>query len=167
MTDTMTESRKEARKYAWDWFIYHAKQRLDAFRFFLIITALLFTGYVKLYLEGHDYMAVLVCMIIMVTSILFYRLDVRNKQLIQVALAYIRDEDIFLSNELKNEKIMIATVSERDRRFIASFTSIFRLFFILIFFLGFMGLVVSSMRINGADPEGQSEIGAVTGIIGS
>src|SRR5260370_20943401 len=32
-------------KYAWNWFAYHANQRLQAFNFFLLILAALATGY--------------------------------------------------------------------------------------------------------------------------
>lgn len=34
-----------AYKYAWDWFSYHAAQRLTTFRFFLIIIGVVVVGY--------------------------------------------------------------------------------------------------------------------------
>jgi len=35
-----------ALKYAWDWFNYHATQRLTAFRFFLIMLTAITGGYI-------------------------------------------------------------------------------------------------------------------------
>lgn len=69
-------------KYAWDWFNYHASQRLTAFRFFLVILAAISAGYATALEKELYFMAGVVGLVGVFISFAFYRLDKRNEELV-------------------------------------------------------------------------------------
>lgn len=70
-------------KYAWDWFQYHAQQRLVAFRYFLIIVGALFVGYQKCLEEnGQPKLKLFICLFGFLFSFAFYFLEIRNEELV-------------------------------------------------------------------------------------
>jgi hypothetical protein len=68
--------------YAWNWFNYHANQRLTAFNYFLIITALLANGYITCTEKGLYLIQALVGVAGIIISMAFFLLDIRNEQLV-------------------------------------------------------------------------------------
>ena len=71
-----------ALKYAWDWFHYHASQRLTAFRFYLIIVAAILAGYINSFdNELYPFSSVL-ALIGAIVSFVFLQLDRRNEELV-------------------------------------------------------------------------------------
>lgn len=104
-------------KYAWDWFNYHAGQRLTAFHFFLIIISLVGVGYFKSVELGQEgkFFGFLTGLFGALASIAFWLLDIRNEELVncgrnaldnleeQVGLTTIRKDDkerVYLNNSL-------------------------------------------------------------------
>ena len=77
----MSES-EERYRYAWDWFEYHAKQRLTTFNFFLIVLGAI--GYV--YIFGNQCiikdLVVWLALLGAILSFLFLLLEVRNTILV-------------------------------------------------------------------------------------
>jgi deoxyribose-phosphate aldolase len=69
-------------KYAWDWFSYHANQRLNAFHFFLIIIGFVVVGYFKSMELEQVYFSFLICLFGALASIAFWFLDIRNEELV-------------------------------------------------------------------------------------
>jgi hypothetical protein len=72
-------------KYAWDWFSYHAAQRLNAFHFFLIITGFVVLGYstsMELGQKGQ-LLGFFLGLFGALTSIAFMTLDLRNTELVK------------------------------------------------------------------------------------
>jgi protein-S-isoprenylcysteine O-methyltransferase Ste14 len=68
--------------YAWGWFEYHAKQRLTAFHFFLILVGVLSVAFSRA-VDGHWVpIAVALGGFGMLVSIAFFALDIRNEQLV-------------------------------------------------------------------------------------
>lgn len=68
--------------YAWNWFSYHAQQRLTAFHYFLIIVGFLIAGYITS-LENDLYVVQAILGLVgVLISIAFLALDVRNTQLV-------------------------------------------------------------------------------------
>jgi len=65
--------------YAWDWFSYHASQRMIAFNFFLIIVGALGYGYLSC---GDNSVKILICYAGIVISLAFLLLDFRNAELV-------------------------------------------------------------------------------------
>lgn len=90
------EIKSAAFGYAWDWFEFHAKQRQQSFRFYLIfVGALLAAYYVStrfgLILQRNvssptfDACPFLLSVLGIVVSFLFYRLERRNRALVRYA----------------------------------------------------------------------------------
>ena len=72
--------------YSWNWFKYHAQQRLIAFHYFLIIVGIIGVGYIQ---SGRDiFLKSLLCFLGMVISFAFFKLEIRNEGLVNFA----RDE---------------------------------------------------------------------------
>jgi hypothetical protein len=72
--------------YAWEWFKYHASQRISMFNYFLIITGILANAYVALFKDGSQALITrggwVLGAIGALTAIGFVMLDVRNKALV-------------------------------------------------------------------------------------
>jgi hypothetical protein len=68
--------------YAWKWFSFHALQRTTMLNFFLIATGVVANAYVTALGAGMYLVAVGICVVGFVISFSFWRLDLRNKQLV-------------------------------------------------------------------------------------
>lgn len=85
---------EQALKYAWDWFEYHARQRMTAFNFFLILIGLVVAGYLKCVelAEGGEaqsiaggtwwFFASAIGFFGALISVAFWFLDIRNAELV-------------------------------------------------------------------------------------
>lgn len=69
-------------KYAWDWFSYHAAQRLIAFRFFLIIIGAVSVGYSTCLANKFFWPSVIISSFGVFISVAFYFLEIRNEELV-------------------------------------------------------------------------------------
>ena len=134
MSDHKDENRArdEARKYAWDWFAYHAKQRLDVFRFYLIVVALIFAGALRLLETGLYFLSITLSMFLIFCTFLFYRLDRRNSTLVKLGEKYLKEEEKLLSEEINSKHIMILKQAENKKGCFSSFSQIFRYMFIAV-----------------------------------
>lgn len=76
----------DVRQYVWDYFQLHATQRLKTFEFYIVIATVLLSGYV-VSLKEDNLMPIGIALGILLTilSFVFWKLDVRNKQLIKNA----------------------------------------------------------------------------------
>jgi len=96
---------KDQFDYAWNWFEYHAKQRISMFNFFLITNGFVLSALAGLYKEDKPkYSLTLVVSILgILLSICFFLLDLRNKCLVNFG------EDILLhieKGEMFNKAVM-------------------------------------------------------------
>jgi hypothetical protein len=71
-------------QYGFKWFTYHARQRLATFKFYLVIYSGLAAAVPFLLKERIHVGSLLLSFIMVLISILFWQLDVRNRQLIQI-----------------------------------------------------------------------------------
>lgn len=90
------KARSELRTYAWNYFSLHATQRLTTFNFYLIISTLLLAGLAAAYKQEYGSRAItmVVGLLIAIVSVVFYKLDIRNRMLIsnaERALRYLDD----------------------------------------------------------------------------
>lgn len=73
-------------QYAWNWFSYHASQRISAFNFFLIISGATVAGYFRCVEHLDDprwhWFGVFVGLFGVLVSVAFVLLDVRNEELV-------------------------------------------------------------------------------------
>ncbi len=82
--------------YAWNWFEYHAGQRISGFRFFLIFLCVLGVGFYVGVKDGYVVFAQVVAGFGAFMSLLFLLLEIRNEQLVNVgrnALLYIENNE--------------------------------------------------------------------------
>lgn len=69
-------------RYAWDWFSYHAGQRLMGFRFFLIIIGAVSIGYSQFLAEKDFIIRMIICLFGAFISLAFFFLEIRNEELV-------------------------------------------------------------------------------------
>lgn len=77
-------------EYAWKWFSYHAQQRLTAFHYFLIVVALLTTGYITAVDKQLESIQIVICILGVLISVAFLALDIRNEELVNDGRAALR-----------------------------------------------------------------------------
>jgi hypothetical protein len=76
--------------HAWNWFKYHAEQRMIIVRFYLIVIGALGAGYITVLNQKENFLAAVVALFGCVVSILFAILDRRTWQLIEASKAAYR-----------------------------------------------------------------------------
>lgn len=85
--------------YAWNWFSYHANQRLTAFNYFLIIVGFLATGYITSLEKGLNIVQIAIGFFGILISIAFLVLDIRNEQLVNDGRDALRKLEVALGME--------------------------------------------------------------------
>jgi hypothetical protein len=80
----------DAQTYAWGWFALHAGQRLQLVNFWLVSVAFLVSAFVQASSNHMVAVAVGVSVTGVVSSLAFLKLDVRTRQLVQVAESALR-----------------------------------------------------------------------------
>jgi hypothetical protein len=152
-------SEESLRKQAWDYFQMHAGQRLSTFNFYIVISSVLstalFTSFQKDYrIPG---VSVILGFLLAFFSFIFWKLDVRNKELIKNAEAALKffestrgpaDSDegvhvtkLFLHEEYHTDKKRSARYFFLWRRY-WSYSDCFNLVFLAFECVGLSGIVV-------------------------
>jgi len=93
-------------KYAWDWFSYHARQRLMAFNFFLVLIGAVVVGYTQAVNEHIRALGVGLGFLGAFVSVGFWVMDVRNEELVNCGRAALD----------KMEKQLRLTIREDDHK---------------------------------------------------
>lgn len=76
----------EMREYAWQYFSLHSDQRLKTFNFYVILSTVIAGGMLTILKDsGNQLLASPLAFTIAFTSFIFWKLDIRNKQLIKHA----------------------------------------------------------------------------------
>ena len=94
---TADELIKLRQAYAWEWFKYHAGQRISMFNYFLVAVGILASAFMASW-KLEPWMAQGIGILGMVWSIAFLLLDVRNRQLVHMGedvLEHLERHDIF------------------------------------------------------------------------
>lgn len=107
---------KDVHDYAWNWFEYHAGQRLTAFRFFLVFLGGLVVGFGAGLRDGNLVFARVVGWFGAFISLAFLVLEVRNDQLVNVgreALDHLEKSDDSL--KLQPKLHLVGIDRERSR----------------------------------------------------
>ena len=74
----------DLRKYAWDYFHFHATQRLTTFNFYIVIITVITTGLVKI-MSGsleHKVVGIYLGALVSAISFIFWKIDQRNSCLV-------------------------------------------------------------------------------------
>jgi hypothetical protein len=98
------ETLKAIHEYPWNWFSYHAAQRMIVFRFFFLVFGVVSVGYYQT-LEHRPFLAFVFSLIAMILKILFWRLDLRTQELIKIG------EDLLLGSENEFTKMKLVSVT--------------------------------------------------------
>lgn len=140
------DTQKIAHDYAWAWFQYHSGQRMNVFRFYFIVIALLVAGAIKLYALKLFWPSAIMFFAISVTSFLFSRLDTRGADLVKISESHLEVSELWLQ-EVVGDTVQLAHnaglknnafAKEHWPSLLFSFRKVFFTFF-LVFGLG--GLV--------------------------
>jgi hypothetical protein len=84
LTEREGLSESEQLEYALQWFTHHASQRLQTFNFYLVVATVLLLGYGSALHDKSQSFAILVCAVGVVVTALFFQLEVRNAELVDV-----------------------------------------------------------------------------------
>ncbi|WP_035967346.1 hypothetical protein [Bradyrhizobium sp. YR681] len=146
-----------ARELAWRHFDFHAKQRVDMFKAYLTIVAILFASFgvaaqYRFYLLGGAF-----SLLSVILSIVFYLFDVRTRQLIKISEAYLLKEERRLATLIDDRDIqlfkkgdLITNIGHQGFRL--TYTNLFRVLFVSSTGLSFVVLLfflVCSLREIG------------------
>jgi hypothetical protein len=107
------EKLKLVHDHAWNWFAHHAEQRMTALRFFLLVIGIFAVGYYQTLNNGHYVLAAVFSVVSCCFSVLFWRLDIRTRELIKVG------EDLLSQTEgemTKLSTIQVTIVTDVDKR---------------------------------------------------
>jgi hypothetical protein len=169
--DRKEKARTETRDYVWKYWAFHADQRLRTFNFFILVVSVLLAG-VFTYIKDARYPAYAspAGFLLAFSCYVFWRLDCRNRMLIQHAEGILKsieqeiavnlvpeDRQLFSHEDVKTDKSWrdhVATRSWRlDRWWYAplSFYSCFRSMFAVIGLLG-LAIGVISLFLPGQPP---------------
>lgn len=80
----MNHKDSNIRQYAWDYFHFHAGQRLKTFEFYIVIATVFLSGYaISLKEDNLMPIGIILGLLLTILSFVFWKLDVRNRQLIK------------------------------------------------------------------------------------
>lgn len=130
----MTDSFETARVYAWNWFEYHAAQRMIVFRFYLIFTAVVAAGYMQV-IDKAPILGAMLGGFLSFITFAFWRLDRRNVALIKLAETHLKDHENRMALEV-GSGIRLVGQADQWQAPLSSFSNIFRLVFLVVFLMG-------------------------------
>jgi hypothetical protein len=106
------EARKAAREFAWKHFEFHAKQRIEIFKSYLTLLALIFAGYGVAFQTKNYALGVVLTLYSQGLTTLFGFWDARSRDLIKISEAYLKTDEEWLA-KLVGPKVMLFTESDR------------------------------------------------------
>ncbi len=136
--------------YAWNWFEYHAGQRMATFRFYMLFLAVLAAGFYIGVKDGYVVFAQVVAGFGAFVSLAFLILEIRNEQLVNVgrnALLYIENNEEIMQ---RHPGLHLLSV-DRSRNPWLSYKYWFRAIYVLCLLLFVIGLLFP--RIIFTDPQ--------------
>jgi hypothetical protein len=140
-------SNDEMRTYAWNWFAMHAGQRLQLVNFWLVAVAFLAAAFVQSQISHARPIAAGVAVIGAIASVAFQRLDVRTRQLTQIAENALRElDDEWVKQGASDAMMLVRRSHEARESWVDSYRLIIQglqLAVALVFFAAFIYALVS------------------------
>jgi hypothetical protein len=90
-------------RYAWDWFSYHARQRLTAFNFFLILMGAVVVGYAQAVTSHAPVVGAALGFLGAFVAQAFWAMDVRNEELVSCGRVALDDLELQLGLSIRYE----------------------------------------------------------------
>lgn len=104
------------REYAWRYFALHADQRIKTFNFYLVLFGLVSGGLITLIKDSENYrLAAPIAFALAFISFIFWRLDIRNKELIynsEDALKLLENDDRLLDDGSVPNRLKLFTYED-------------------------------------------------------
>ena len=144
----MEESQKQRlRDYAWKYFALHAEQRMKTFHFYLLLSTVLVGGFINGIKESDNYpLFSVIGLLLALVSLLFGKLDERNKELVRNGEAALKFLDDLEGLDNIDKKPHVLEIFSHDdfsdpklNKF--SYSSFLKLIFCLFGFLGLVAFV--------------------------
>lgn len=133
--------RDTALQHGWDWFKYHADQRLTLLRYYLILFGAVATAYYST-ITDIPFASMGAAIFGIIASISFYCLDERNAKLIKLGEGVLDKEQEALQEVLSYDEVRIVKLAEENKsKYLGSFRKILRFLFfagILLFSVAFV-----------------------------
>jgi hypothetical protein len=160
MTDETTELQGMRFEFAWDYFDFHAKQRITMFNFFILLLPFLFGGvFYNLKVDAglsHPFIAMVIAAAGATVSMTFLLFDIRSRRLIhlsQTNLKLMEEQYLYKENELPlicEGRQFLGIMREEDKQHKNHFIKFSKL--ITCFYLGsgivFVGFAIYSLMLR-------------------
>ena len=114
--DRAQEINRVALDHAWDWFALHARQRMQCVNFFLVAVAFLATAYGTALTKDLHGLAVGICVLGVLISHCFHRLDQRTRDLVEAGREAIKPLQQRLAHAASIEDLEILKRVEREKQ---------------------------------------------------
>jgi hypothetical protein len=144
------------REFHWNYFSLHADQRLKTFNFYLVVAAVLISGFVNfLDRDKNVKLACILPYLLTLISFIFWKLDLRTKQMISNSENAIKSiDDILIPNngEIPNGLNIFRyddyMVSHEKKRFFKRHMSYSKSFNAIFFLFGIIGFIVGTFYLT-------------------
>jgi hypothetical protein len=110
-----TELEKIALDHAWDWFEYHANQRMTMIRFYLTVSGAIATGVAYLWIAHQYLLCACLCAFGTIASFCFMRIDNRVSALIKLGEAALKGQQAAISQRLGDPEFAICDRADDTR----------------------------------------------------
>ncbi|MCK4369162.1 MAG: hypothetical protein KAV68_05840 [Dehalococcoidales bacterium] len=161
MVDDKNNNNESLRQYIWNYFQVHAAQRLTTFNFYILISTLIATGFL-IVIKDMPILALLLSVVLILLSFVFWKLDARNKQLIRIAeagLKYLESKDEIADKTREPHILNIFSYEEAQTKELRSkktkwiwnkvftYSTCFNIVFIVFAVLGLFGVIFSVITL--------------------
>ena len=123
--------RHDAIGHAWNWFKYHAEQRMILVRFYLIMAGALGAGYISVLKDNENALATVIAGFGAFVSLLFFKLDQRTARLIKLGeRALAKREEVLAGSVSCDELKIVDRAEEGTEKWLGSTREIFASMFV-------------------------------------
>jgi hypothetical protein len=109
-----TDATKTAYSYAWEWFKYHADQRIRLLQFYLIAITILSAAYHQSITRDKYGLAAATAFFAAFVGIAFLRLEQRTRELVKISEAFLKEVEDALAQHV-GDKIRFADVADSKK----------------------------------------------------
>ncbi|MBX3521232.1 MAG: hypothetical protein KF835_14575 [Xanthobacteraceae bacterium] len=145
------EKLRVVNEYAWNWFSFHAAQRMKVFSFFFVVIGALTAAHYQTY--AMPLVAMTFSALGLIFSLLFWRLDLRSRELVKIG------EELLLEMERQMRAWGIVNVelvrkanskstahAARAANLLYSHSQVFNAVFVVVAFVSVCGVLISVYR---------------------
>lgn len=141
--DSIEKNEAAARDQAWNWFKYHADQRMTLIKFYITVIGFIGVGYFVSLTSNYTFLAAIVAFAGVAVSVCFWALDYRTSTLIKLGEDVLLKEQEKIRSNLGYPEIEIAKLSENNKlKLLGSYKRVFRLLFVVMIIISVIGIIL-------------------------